>query len=35
MGKKSEEVFFQRIYIKGQWIHEKILNITSYQKNEN
>ena len=33
MGSGSEETFFQRRHIDGQQIHEKTLNIATYQRN--
>ena len=35
MSKRPEEVFLQRRYTDGQQAHEKILNITDYQRNAN
>lgn len=35
MARGSECIFVQRGYTNGQQIHEKMLNITGYQGNEN
>ena len=35
MGKGPEEIFFQRKHTSGQQVHEKVLNITNHQGNEN
>ena len=35
MGRGSEQTFFQRRYISGQQVHEKLFNITSPQGNAN
>jgi len=29
MGKRSEQIFLQRRYVKDEQVHEKMLNITS------
>ena len=33
MGRRPEQTIFQRRYADGQQAHEKMLNITSHQKN--
>ena len=35
MGRRSKQTFLQRQHTDGQKAHEKMLNITSYQRNEN
>ena len=35
MGKRPEQTFLQRRYTDGQQAHEKMLNITDYQRNLN
>ena len=35
MGRRSEQTIFQRRYTDGQQACEKMLNITSHQKNAN
>ena len=35
MGRRSKQTFLQRRHADGQETHEKILNITNYQKNAN
>ena len=35
MGKRPKQTFFQRRYTDDQQVHEKMLNITNYQINEN
>ena len=35
MGRGSEQTFFQRRYMSGQQVHEKLFNITSPQGNAN
>ena len=35
MGRGYKYTFFQRKYIDGQQVHEKMLNITNYQGNAN
>ena len=35
MGRESEETFSQRRLTNGQQVHEKMLNITNQQGNEN
>ena len=35
MGKGLEQIFFQRRHTNGQQEHEKVLNITNHQGNEN
>ena len=32
MGKRLEQTFLQRRYTNGQHVHEKVVNITSYQQ---
>ena len=34
-GQRPEQTFLQRRYTDGQQAHEKMLNITNYQKNTN
>ena len=33
MGKKFEQIFHIRIYMQGQYAHEKMLNIISQKEN--
>ena len=33
MGRKLKQTFFQRRYTDGQKAHEKMLNVTNYQRN--
>ena len=35
MGKRSKQTFLQRRHTDGQKAHEKMLNITNYQRNAN
>ena len=35
MGRGSEQTFLQRRYTDGQQAHEKMLNITNFQRNAN
>ena len=35
MGRRSKQTFLQRQHTDGQKAHEKMLNITNYQRNEN
>ena len=35
MGKRPEKTFLQKRYTDGQKAHEKMLNITNYQRNAN
>ena len=35
MDRESEQTFFQRSHTDSQLVHEKILNITNRQGNEN
>ena len=35
MGRRPEQIFFQRRHTDGQQAHEKMLNITNHQKNAN
>ena len=35
MGKRPTQTFLQRRHMDGQWAHEKIINITNYQRNAN
>ena len=35
MGRRPKQTFVQRIYTDGQQTYEKMLNITSYQRNAN
>ena len=35
MDKGHEQTFFQRRYMNGQYVHEKILNITNCEGNAN
>ena len=35
MGRGPEQTFFQKRHTDGQQAHEKMLNITNYQRNEN
>ena len=35
MGIRSKQIFTQRRYTDGKQTHEKMLNITKYQKNAN
>ena len=35
MGRRPKEAFLQRRHIDGQQAHEKMLNITNYQRNAN
>ena len=35
MGRRPKETFLQRRYTDGQEAHEKMFNITNYQKNAN
>ena len=35
MGKRPEETFLQRRYTDGQQAHEKMFNISDYQRNAN
>ena len=35
MGKGPEQTLFQRRYMNGQQMHEKMLNIINYQGNAN
>ena len=35
MGERPEQTFLQRRYTDGQQAHEKMLNITNYQRNAN
>ena len=32
MGRRTEQTFFQRGTVDGQWAHEKMLNITKYRE---
>ena len=35
MGQRTKQTFLQRRHTDGQQTHEKMLNITHYQRNEN
>ena len=35
MGQRTKQIFLQRRHIDGQQTHEKMLNITHYQRNAN
>ena len=35
MGQRTKQIFLQRRHTNGQQTHEKMLNITHYQKNAN
>ena len=35
LGRRSEYTFFQRRHTDGKQVHEKMLNITNHQENEN
>ena len=35
MGRRPKKIFFQRRHSHGQETHEKMLNITDYQRNAN
>ena len=35
MGQRTKQTFLQRRHIDGQQTHEKMLNITHYQRNAN
>ena len=35
MGRRPKQTFLQRRYTDGQQAHEKMLNITNYQRNAN
>ena len=32
MGRKPEQIFFQRQHTGGQWAHENMLNISNHQR---
>ena len=35
IGRRSEQIFFQRRHTDGQQVHEKMFNITNHQGNAN
>ena len=35
MGRRSKQTFLQRRYTNGQKAHEKMFNVTTYQRNAN